>query len=77
MSAVHWQPGRQEGGPGVICAGRADRPSSGRQEGGPGLSRAEGDGCEPGFIPGEATSPTGSVRTGRADRPSSIKGEWQ
>ena len=30
------------------------------QDARPALSRAEGDGCEPGFTPGEATSPTAS-----------------
>jgi hypothetical protein len=51
-----------------IVTSNAGRASSGRQEGGPALSRAEGDGCEPGLAPGEATSPIASVRTGRAGR---------
>jgi len=39
----------------TTTATRAGRAAFGRQEGGPALSRAEGDGCEPGLpIPSEA-----------------------
>lgn len=56
-------------------------PSSGRAEiipfpardGGGALSRAERDGCEPGLVPGEATSATGSAPAGSRGRPSSAK----